>query len=291
MYSMTGFGRAVKKTKSGAWSVEIATVNNRFLEYSVRVPRHLNALEMPIRQLIGEQLQRGKVSVSVNLDEGDGAENRYPINVQAAEAYYMQLEQLRKKLKISGEITIGHLVALPAVIQPDKEEATEDAVWKELKPVVQKALSDLSAMRKKEGEALGKDMKKRLAEARKLINKVEKDSPKVVLAMREKLLARLNELVADPLKKELRLEEEVAYIADRTDVSEECIRFRSHLEQYAETLDRSEPIGKRLNFILQEMNREVNTIGSKCSDIAIASTVIALKEEVEKLREQVQNVE
>lgn len=291
MYSMTGFGRAVKKTKAGAWSVEIATVNNRFLEYSVRLPRHLNALEMPVRQLIGGQLQRGKVSVSINLEEGDGAESRYPINVKAALAYHRQLEQLRKKLKISGEVTLAHLVALPAVAQSDKEDASEEAAWKELKPVVQKALADLSAMRKKEGDALGKDMKKRLAAARKLINRVEKDSPKVVLAMREKLLARLNELIQDPLKKELRLEEEVAYIADRTDVAEECIRFRSHLEQYAETLDRSEPIGKRLNFILQEMNREVNTIGSKCSDISIASTVIALKEEVEKLREQVQNVE
>ena len=291
MQSMTGFGRAEKKTKSGMWTVEVSTVNNRFLEYTIRLPRHLNTLEMRIRQLLAEKLNRGKITLSVNFEEAEASDTRFPINRTAARAYYRQLEDIRRELKIGQEITISDLLALPAVSLPDKEEVADDATWKVVEPVILKAVKELSTFRGKEGDALAKDMKQRLDLSRQLINKVEKESPEIVKALREKLLARLKELMTEPVRDEMRLEEEIAYIADRTDVSEECTRFRSHLDQYAETLTRKEPVGKRLNFILQEMNREVNTIGSKCSDISISSTVIQLKEEIEKLREQVQNVE
>lgn len=291
MQSMTGFGRAEKKTKAGVWTAEISTVNNRYLEYTIRLPRHLNALEMPIRQLLAEQLNRGKITLTVNFEEAEESDGRYPINKAAARAYFRQLESIRKELKLKPEISINDLLALPAVSLPEKEEAADDRTWKALQPVIAKAVKELSSMRAKEGEAMARDMKQRLALAKDLISKVEKQTPEIVKALREKLLVRVKELMTEPIRDEVRLEEEIAYIADRTDVSEECTRFRSHLDQYAETLKRKEPVGKRLNFILQEMNREVNTIGSKCSDIAISSIVIQLKEEVEKLREQVQNVE
>lgn len=291
MQSMTGFGRAEKKTKFGVWTVEITTVNNRFLEYTIRLPRNLNALEMRIRQLLAERLKRGKITLSANLDLADDSDARYPINKAAARAYHRQLMELRKELKIDEKITIGDLLALPAVSLPDKEDTANDAAWKSLEPVMVKAVKELIAMRGNEGAALAKDMRQRLDLSKKLINEVEKKSPEFAKALRQKLLTRLNDLMSEPVRDEVRLEEEIAYIADRTDIAEECTRFRSHLDQYVETLKRKEPVGKRLNFILQEMNREVNTIGSKCSDIGISSTVIQLKEEIEKLREQVQNVE
>ncbi|MCB2229401.1 YicC family protein [bacterium] len=291
MNSMTGFGRAEKKTRFGLVSVELSSVNNRFLEYTVRTPRHLNALETSMRELVAEQFSRGKVTILLNVDGSDDASDGYPINRRAVKAYFAQLEKLRGDLKIQQPITISDLLQLPDIASPDRQEADMETVWKAVKPIIAAAIKDMAAMRKREGEAMAKDMRARLAESEKLVGIVEKLTPKVVQAYREKLMARIHELLESPVREGLRLEEEVAYVAERTDVTEECIRFRSHVDQFRQALSQKEPAGKRLNFLLQEMNREVNTIGSKCADVSVSSTVIALKEIIEKLREQAQNVE
>lgn len=291
MNSMTGFGRAEKKTRFGLVSVELSSVNNRFLEYTVRTPRHLNALETSMRELVAEQFSRGKVTILLNVDGSDDASDGYPINRRAVKAYFTQLEKLRGDLKIQQPITMSDLLQLPDIASPDRQEADMETVWKAVKPIIAAAIKDMAAMRKREGEAMAKDMRTRLAESEKLVGIVEKLTPKVVQAYREKLMARINELLESPVREGLRLEEEVAYVAERTDVTEECIRFRSHVDQFRQALSQKEPAGKRLNFLLQEMNREVNTIGSKCADVSVSSTVIALKEIIEKLREQAQNVE
>lgn len=291
MNSMTGFGRNEKKTKLGLISVEIASVNNRFLEFSIRMPRMLYALETSVRQLVGEKVNRGKFSILINIEPTDDAAAKYPINAAAAKAYYTQLEKIRTRLKIGHEVTVNDLVVLPDLASPEKDDLSSEDAWKLMEPVVERALAELIAMRKKEGAALTRDMRKRLKSMTDHVKQIEKVAPRHVREYRDKLRARVDELLDTPRRDSLRLEEEVAYLAERTDITEECIRLKSHIKQYRETLGRDEPNGKRLNFILQEMNREVNTIGSKSADLDISATVITLKEEVEKLREQVQNVE
>lgn len=291
MNSMTGFGRAEKKTRFGLISVEISSVNNRFLEFTIRTPRHLNSLETSIRELVADKLGRGKVTVIVNVDGTDDSTGGYPINSRAIKAYYAQLDKLRAQLKITQPVTMFDLLQLPDVASPDRQESDMETVWKTLKPIVTSALKEMSSMRAREGQAMAHDMKARLDESEKLVAVVEEVSPRVVQAYRERLMSRIHELLEPPMREGLRIEEEVAYVAERTDVTEECIRFRSHVNQFRKALSQKQPAGKRLNFLLQEMNREVNTIGSKCADASLSSTVIALKEIVEKIREQAQNVE
>ncbi len=291
MISMTGFGRAQKSSKQAAITVEVASVNNRFLEMAIRQPRQLISLEMAIKEVISERVARGKISVFISIDAKPGSLSSYPINVVAAEAYYKQLERLRKKLGIKEPVTISDLVALPETGSAEKAENDPDSAWKLIKPILVKAITEMMAMRKKEGQALAADMRERLDSSAKLIKFIELRSPEALKLHRERLMIRVSELLEAPVADSLKLGEELAYISERTDVAEECTRLKSHFSQFGETLKRKEPIGKRLNFLLQEMNREVNTIGSKCSDQAIASSVIELKETIEKVREQVQNVE
>ncbi|MBD3401378.1 YicC family protein, partial [candidate division GN15 bacterium] len=276
MNSMTGFGRAEKKTRFGLVSVELSSVNNRFLEFTIRTPRHIVSLETSIRELISSQIRRGKVMVIINIDESDEAAEGYPINVKALRAYYRQLEKARKDLKLDQPVTMSDLLLLPEITSPERQSADQATLWKALRPIVKAAVGDLVAMRRKEGEAMAKDMRQRLAASAKLVSAIEKRSPKIVKAYREKLMTRIDELLQAPVRDNLRLEEEVAYVAERTDITEECIRFKSHVDQFRKALSQKEPAGKRLNFLLQEMNREVNTIGSKCADASLSSTVITL---------------
>lgn len=290
MNSMTGFGKAEKKTPLGTFVVEISTVNNRYLEISPRLPRQFFSFEYKLRELLKKTLSRGKINIYVGFDESNG-EGSYTINKDAASAYLKQLTSIKKQLKLGGEITINDLILLPDVTKVDSDRLEEDIAWQSLEKVLIAALNDLLKMRKSEGAVLAADMVARLKILEKEINKIEKQTGGAVKKQREKLYKRINELLDKPLPDNIRIEEELAVIAERTDISEECIRFRSHLEQYRIALKLTEPVGKKLNFILQELNREANTVASKCADINISTSVIVIKEEIEKLREQVQNIE
>jgi len=291
MYSMTGFGKAEKTTRFGDFNVEISSVNNRFLEVSVRQPRQFSALEYRIKELVGTAANRGKVYVFIGFTESESLPGKYAINVKAAEAYAQQLRAVQKKMKLGGELTVGDLLTLPELAQTGDVSLDVEEVWTELAPIIQTALKGLTTMRKKEGAAMSRDMRQRLKEIEKLNRITIKLSPKTVERYREKLKTRVADLLNGSELDPGRLEQEVALLAERADVSEECTRLNSHIAQYRADLDISEPVGKRLNFILQEMNRESNTIASKCTDADITSAVISLKEEIEKLREQVQNIE
>jgi uncharacterized protein (TIGR00255 family) len=288
---MTGFGRAEQKTKLGRISIEITSVNNRFLEFSFRSPRNLSSLDMRIRDLLSEKIARGKITVLIGVEETDDSANGYPVSKRAVAAYYKRLKKIQKELSIPGEVTISDILQLPDVLATDQQLPSVDANWRILKPILTRARDELVRMRKREGAALGKDMRPRLTKLKAMTQKIEQRSPVVLKAFRKKLTDRIADLTETPKVNSVRLEEEIAYIAERTDITEECTRFGSHITEYRRTLSLKKPVGKRLNFLLQEMNREVNTIGSKCSDASITSIVIALKEEIEKLREQVQNVE
>ncbi len=291
MYSMTGFGRAEVSSPIGSLTVEVTSVNNRFLEMSVRMPRQLSLLEMQIRELISSRVNRGQINLNVTLDDTDAAVQRSLINSRLASAYAKQLKGLQKELKLAGDVSVHDLVLVPDILKPDKERVDHDAVWKMVEKALGKALTDLVAMRKKEGAAMAADMSQRLTAMKKTLAEIEKKSVGAVEYYRDKLTQRINTLMDQPQRDNLRLEEEIAIFAERTDISEECTRLKSHIDLYQQALKMKEPAGKRLNFILQEMNREANTIGSKCSEFAISSLAISLKEEIEKLRELVQNVE
>lgn len=291
MYSMTGFGRAEISGSVGSLTVELSSVNNRFLEMSVRIPRQLSLLEGQIRELIASRINRGQINLSVTLDDTDAAVQRTLINKRLAAAYTKQLRGLAKELKLEGDVSLEELVLIPDILKPDKERVDHAQVWKLLEKALSKALTDLIAMRKKEGQAMSTDMQQRLSGMKKAITEIEKRSTGATEVYREKLQQRIAALLESTQVEKLRLEEEIALFAERTDITEECTRLRSHIDLYQQALKMKEPAGKRLNFILQEMNREANTIGSKCSEFAISSLAISLKEEIEKLRELVQNVE
>ncbi|MBN1212438.1 MAG: YicC family protein [candidate division Zixibacteria bacterium] len=291
MNSMTGYGHAELKTKLGRFIVEISSVNSRFLDYYIKLPRQLYSLEIKIKELVAEKISRGKVNINVELEESESVPGKYTINEKAVREYYRQLLSLKKSLKLAGELTIRDLLLLPDVAEPELLTYDLDGIWKKLQKVIQKAIGEMIVMREQEGRALASEMKVRLAQMDRTAAEIEKKSANAVDVYREKLTRRIKELLDTPLADANRLEEEVILFADRTDITEELTRLRIHIEQFGKTLKQKEQIGKKLNFILQEMNRETNTIGAKCSEFSISSQVIHLKEEIEKLREQVQNIE
>lgn len=291
IYSMTGFGRAELSSRLGMLTVELSSVNNRFLELTIRLPRQYAPLEVRIKELVSRTLSRGQVTINVMLDEADDSPDKFQINAKAARAYWRQLKALQKELHIPGELSMEELLLLPDIAKPERQGRDMDAAWAVFQKGIEKALTALAAMRKKEGAAMAADMQKRLGILRDAVAQVQKRSANAVVFYREKLAARIAELLDPSFRTSARLEEEIAMFAERTDITEECTRLLSHIDQFRDALKLREPVGKRLNFILQEMNREANTIGSKCSDFGITTLAITLKEEIEKLRELVQNVE
>jgi uncharacterized protein (TIGR00255 family) len=291
MNSMTGFGRAEVNSKFGRFTVEISSVNSRFLESVARLPRPLASLEPQVRELLTSSVQRGKVSVFVNLTEPDVQPGDVIINRDLVKRYHRELKRLKKELKLGGEILVSDLLLLPEITRPERTEPDLEAIWPVLKKPVAKALKDLLAMRAREGKAMATDIRGRLKAMAGVVAQVEKATAGATEIYAQKLAGRIAELMNGQKHDPNRLEEEIAVFADRTDITEECIRLKSHLKEFGQTLGQKEAIGRRLNFILQEMNREVNTIGSKGAAFDISTKVISLKEEIEKIREQVQNVE
>ena len=291
MNSMTGFGKAEIHTQAGDFTVEISSVNSRFLEVSARLPRQFSVLEHRLRELVSGRLNRGKVTLFVGYEQPENAPTRYQLNENAVKAYHRQLVAFKKTLKLSGEIGLSDLLALPDIVQPEEIAADDDLIWLDMKKAADKALGDLVRMRRREGMAMARDMKQRLKVIAGLIKKIAADSSLVVERYRQRLTARIGELVDAAVYDPGRLEQEIAVFAEKSDISEECTRLLSHLNQYKRSLGVKEPVGKRLNFILQEMNREANTIASKCQETEVTTAAIALKEEIEKLRELVQNAE
>ncbi|MBI5267920.1 MAG: YicC family protein [candidate division Zixibacteria bacterium] len=289
MNSMTGFGRARLSSPLGQITVELSSVNNRFLELSVRMPRAFAALEPQVRELVSGSVGRGKVTINVDLALEKGSATTH-VDKTAARAVHRELNALKKELKLAGDISVSDLLAFEEVFASGREEIDTDKAWPVLKRALEKGVERLVHMRETEGAALARDMQARLKVMEKAIAKIESSTKNSVEIYAAKLARRVKELMAEPVDSR-RLEEEIAIFAERTDIAEECTRFRSHLDQYRAALSQKDAAGRKLNFILQEMNREVNTIGSKSADFSIAGHVISLKEELEKLREQVQNIE
>ena len=291
MQSMTGYGKADLKNKNVGISVEISSVNNRFLEFGFRLPKQISFLEPKFKSLIASRVSRGKVILAINYEDYGIGIDKLVVSQTLADELNRRASELKKKYDLAGEIEVGHLLTFPDVFKVEKSEDIEQKIWPFMRTAVNKALSDLVAMRKREGANLKADLAERLKLLEDGIKKVGEQCPDNVAAYREKLSQKLSEVLSTNVPDEARLEEEIAYLAERCDITEECVRFISHIKQFRASLRKGGPIGKRLNFLLQELNREANTIGAKASNAKISHLVVELKEEIEKMREQVQNIE
>jgi uncharacterized protein (TIGR00255 family) len=290
---MTGFGRANASSEAFNVGVEIKTVNNRFLDIHLRISQELAPLEMNIRKLVSGRLSRGRVDVSINLERTGGTS--YEINRNLIAGYINALREIQTEFKLVGEIDINTLTRLPGALGQARsgiDESTSEGILH----AIGDALEDLEQMRSSEGTTLAEEMRGRLAKIETQIPIIEEAAAGIVDAYRQRVQKRVNELLARGENQVLeldsgRLAQEVAYLADRSDITEELTRLRSHLEQFRVALNSEAEIGKRLDFLLQELNREANTVLSKSTEIAIKDAGLAIKAEIEKLREQVQNVE
>jgi len=290
--SMTGYGTAETELGGQMLRLEIHSVNHRFSEIAVRLPRSLSHFEPPLRHLLTQSLGRGKITFSANW-EGKGEETSRPVRIdtERARRYMDDLRRLKSALKLNGEIDLTTVLALPDVVVAGAEPTADEEAWVTIEAAARRAASDLVSMRETEGKALTKDFQQRLDRIEAMVKKAEERGASRPAEAKEKLLARLKPLLDGIDVDPQRLAQEVAFLAERLDVTEECVRLRAHLSQFRALLADPDPAGRKLNFLLQEMNREANTMGSKANDADLGALVIDLKDELEKIREQVQNVE
>lgn len=290
--SMTGFGRGNASGHGFEATVEVRSVNSRYAEISVRMPRSLGAFESDVQAKVRERLDRGRINVQVDLNQGADEELRLSVDPDATAGYASLLRELQVAAGITGDIRIEHLLHFSDVFTTkEKPDDAAEKQWEIVETALLEALEDIVVMRRQEGAALARELTSRLEAIERELDVVERRAPARVEEARRRLYDRLGEILSEERIDRDRLEQEIAVLADRLDITEECVRLRSHLDLFREAIAADEAVGRKLNFISQEINREVNTIGSKANDPEIARNVVTMKEELEKLREQIQNVE
>ena len=289
--SMTGYGRARGSFSGGEISVEIKSVNNRYLDCGVKLPRVYSFAEEAVKGLVQRTISRGKVDVYITVNTA-GAENiKITLNTPAVEGYLAALKQIARDYDVQDDISVSTLSRFSDVLVMEKQEEDEREVREALLSVTGQALSAFDEMRSREGEALRQDLVQKANGILDLVAQVEARSPVTVTAYRERLTAKMTEVLENSAIDEARIIQEAAIYADKVAVDEETVRLRSHVDQFRTMLEGGGVIGRKLDFLMQEMNREANTIGSKGSDVEQARTVVELKSQLEKIREQIQNIE
>lgn len=290
--SMTGFGRGSAEGQSGSVGVEVRSVNSRFLDIQVRSPHQLQAFEQVVREKVQGRVGRGKINVHISWEEGASSGPLPTLDEAVVARYVADLRRLAAMDGVRGEVEVDCelLVRLPGVFRSEVAQGDNEEAEGLLTAALATALDDFMAMRRREGEALATDLRQRIERIEALLAEVEKGVPEARKQVHARLREKVDELLKPGEVDETRLAMEVALIADRSDITEEIVRFHSHNGQFVEALDKGGEVGRRFNFLLQEMNREANTISSKAANSAIVHTVLEVKEEVERLREQVQNL-
>jgi uncharacterized protein (TIGR00255 family) len=289
---MTGFGTATAEVPGGRLAVEVRSVNHRFSEVVIRMPRDLAALEERVRALVQERVRRGRIEAVVTRDEGTRRVRTVRPDIALAAGYARALRELAGEIGAAGEVTLAQISSMPDVLRVEDERLDLEALWPALESAVRAATEGLVTMRVAEGARLAQDLSARVDALEEMTGTIAARSRDVVRAYGERLRARLLEMLADVPVDEARLATELALFAERSDITEELTRLRSHLVQFRLTLHGEDgAVGRKLDFILQEMGRETNTIGSKANDLDITRTIIGMKSELESLREQAQNVE
>ena len=289
--SMTGYGKGEASTPNGNFLVEIRSVNHRYGEISVRMPRSFYAFETEVKRLAASVLKRGKIDIFVQWEETAAANTAPQLDMAVARGYYDAYSRLAKELNLPQDAQPSYIMSQKGVMKEVAGSVDETELLPMLLAAVQAAVAALDGMRSSEGEALANDLQGRRSQVAEWSTLIGERTPQVVMEYRQKLKARLEQLLEGAEMDESRLFQEVALLADRCDITEELVRLSSHFNQFDEALRSSEPVGRKLDFLMQEMNREVNTIGSKSNDAGITNLVIQIKAEMEKMREQVQNVE
>lgn len=289
--SMTGYGRAVETVNGREFTVELRSVNNRYLDCAVKLPRALSFAEDAVKQAVKGAISRGKVDVFISLRSESAQDVKITLNAPMVDGYIAAMRQMAKDYGIREDISVSLLSRMPDVFTVDKPEVDEEQLLSDLLSVVGKALERFDAMRTAEGKALENDLRSRGETILSLVEQVEAGSGQTVADYRTRLENKLKEVLANTAIDESRILTEAAIFADKVAVDEETVRLRSHLDQMNNMLTTGGAIGRKLDFLLQEMNRESNTIGSKCSDVRLARIVVDIKAELEKIREQTQNIE
>ena len=289
--SMTGYGRAREMRNGRDITVEVRSVNNRYLDCTVKMPRAYIFAEDRMKARVQQAISRGKVDVFVTIDASAADAAVVAVNEPLARGYYDALTRLKTMFDLSGDITPEVLAKFPDVLAVTKAEEDVEAIAADICAVLDDALAAYNDMRAVEGEKLASDVAGRVTTIETVVGKVEERSPQTVAAYRQRLEAKMQEVLQSTTIDESRILTEAAIFADKVAVDEETVRLRSHIAQLRDMLQSSEPVGRKLDFLIQEVNRECNTIGSKCNDLTVARDVVNMKAEVEKIREQVQNME
>ena len=289
--SMTGYGRAVETVNGREFTVELRSVNNRYLDCTVKLPRVLTFAEEAVKQAVKASVSRGKVDVFISVKSENGSEVQVSLNKGVLEAYLAAMRQMVTEYGVRDDISAVALSRMPEVFTVDKPDLDEEQLQADLMSVVRKALAGYDAMRTVEGAALDADLRSRGQTILELVSQVEQGSGQTVSDYRTRLENKMKEVLASTAIDESRILTEAAIFADKVAVDEETVRLRSHLQQMDTMLSGGGAVGRKLDFLLQEMNREANTIGSKCSDVRLARIVVDIKAELEKIREQTQNIE
>ncbi len=295
--SMTGYGRAQSLADGRDVLVEIRAVNHRYYEFSARLPRTCMYLEEKLKAFLNGKIARGKVEVSVTITRPDGKDAQIVVNRSVAEGYVNALRTLNNEMGENGrywlddDIRLSTLLRLPDVFTVTKAQDDENAIWEQVSQVAEAALEGFLSMRRTEGERLAEDLLAKLAGLETMLVQIESIAPSVAESYRERLFAKLTELLKDTNIEQQRVLTEAAIFAEKTAIDEETVRLHSHIAQFRTLLAEDAPVGRKLDFLVQEMNREVNTIGSKAQELSITRLVVDMKSEIEKIREQIQNIE
>ena len=289
--SMTGYGRAVETVNGREFTVELRSVNNRYLDCTVKLPRTVSFAEDAVKQAVKNTISRGKVDVFISVRSESADDVKVTLNEAVAAGYLSAMKQMAQSLGVKEDISVSLLSRMPDVFTVEKPEVDEEQLLSDLLSVVNKALAGFDAMRTTEGRALENDLRSRGQTILSLVAQVEAGGAQTVQDYRTRLENKIKEVLANTAIDESRILTEAAIFADKVAVDEETVRLRSHLEQMNNMLSSGGAIGRKLDFLLQEMNREANTIGSKCTDVRLARVVVEIKAELEKIREQTQNIE
>lgn len=290
--SMTGFGRGEASSDGFALTAEIRAVNSRYLDLSIRLPQEIQDRELDLKEIIQEKINRGKLNINIKLNQARTGEPEVTFNEELVKGYKQLLEEMRDSANIQQPVSLRNLMSFNDIfVTREQDEETLEKIWKLAKEATQNALKQLNDMRRQEGQQLSSDLKQRITNIDELLEKIKILTKDRASEARDKLKERLQELIGDESLDPERLEMEVAILADKMDITEEIVRLQSHIKFFREALEQDESVGRRLNFLSQEINREINTIGSKANSSEISKHVVHAKENLEQIREQVQNVE
>ncbi|WFA09822.1 YicC/YloC family endoribonuclease [Tissierella sp. Yu-01] len=290
--SMTGYGKGEAASELYKFKVEIKAVNHRYSDISIKIPRHISYFEEKIKKIIKDKISRGKIDIYINLEYISESAIEVKVDIPLAKAYKEALDSLTEELNLNDEIKLNNILSISEVVRTDKKDLDEDLIWNTLKEALDIALENILKMRVVEGTELKNDIMKKLDNIEEEVNLIAERAPSVVLEYRERLRERIKNLLDDNVSlDEERLCNEIAFFADKSSIDEEIVRLYSHIKQFRAILNENNSIGRKLDFLIQELNREINTIGSKANDIIIAKYVVNLKSELEKIREQIQNIE